>query len=85
MTHDDAYRGYVPHVEFGTIVWYRTTATSVIGRSLKSGKEIRAPKAMNRIVTNAADIDEAKKQLDRKLDKPKELPEIKDPNQQSMF
>jgi hypothetical protein len=85
MTHGDAYRGYVPHIEFGDVVWYRTTATTVIGRSMTTGKEIRAPKAMNRVVTNTSDIEEAKRQLDRKLDEPKKLSDPRDPNQQSMF
>jgi beta-lactam-binding protein with PASTA domain len=68
----DDYRGYKPTLEFGVYVWNRTTRTEVIARSMKSGKEIRQGTHMLRVVTNATDLDEAKKQLDRRLSRPKD-------------
>ena len=83
---DSEYNGYVPHMEFGAIVWYRTTKSKSGGVSANTKKEIRYGTEINRIVTSASELEEAKKQLDRKLSKPKATPAVKaGPNQQSMF
>lgn len=83
MTKDDAFRGYLPHVEFGVIVWYKTTARRKIGLN-KKGKAITRGTAINRVVTNTADMIEAKKQLARYLQKPKEV-QVNDPGQLSLL
>lgn len=86
MTDPEPCRGYRPVLEQGTWCWYRTTRSQVIGRSKKTGAEIRSGTAIDRIVTNATTIEEAKKQLDRALSKPKTEPPVKaGPNQINMF
>lgn len=69
----EEYRGYKPVQEFGLVTWYRTTRSVAVGRSTKTGAEIRSGTHMTRIVTNANTMESAMKQLDRVLDdKPKE-------------
>lgn len=83
MTKEDSFRGYVPHTEFGVIVWYKTTARRKVGLP-KKGKPITSGTAINRVVTNAADLMEAKKQLARYLQKPKEV-DVNGPDQLSLL
>lgn len=72
----EEYRGYKAHLEFGVYVWYRTTASSTVAKNMKSGKELRAGTRMTRVVTNATNIEEAMKQLDNYLSKPKGEPKM---------
>lgn len=79
---EDEYRGYVAHLEFGLVVWYRTTSSKAFARSGKTGKELRIGTKMNRVCTTATTYDEGKKQLDRKLTPvPNEDVVIRDPHQ----
>jgi len=69
---NEEHRGYKPHIEHGTITWYRTTASSTFAKNMTTGKEQKTGTRMDRVVTNATDLEEAKKQLDRRLSRPKE-------------
>lgn len=83
---EEAYRGYVAHMEYGNVVWYRTTASSTISVSPKTGKEQRAGTRMVRVCTTATTFEEAKKQLDRYLTKPEKESQFKVPkNQTNLF
>lgn len=63
----EQYKGYRPVVEFGCYCWYRTTSTYVYGVNRKTNKEQRAGSRMNRVVTNAVDLETAKAHLDHYL------------------
>ncbi len=83
---EEPYKGYRAFLEHGTIVWYRTTSTASVGVSMKTGKEIRHPSRINRIVTIATTFEDAKAMLDRALEKPKKEPVFVVPkNQTKMF
>lgn len=86
---DSRHRGYVPHVEFGVFVWYKTTKTTSAGIT-KDGRPIRTGIRSDRVCTTATHIDEAVKQLDHYLVKLKAnkqvTPQYKpDPDQQKLF
>ena len=78
----ERHKGYLPNMEHGIIVWYKTTRTKAISVNLKTGVEQRIGSAMESIQTNTSDYEEACKQLDRRLSSPKADPQVKaDPNQ----
>lgn len=81
----EPYRDYRPHLEYGAIVWYRTTRTKSVSYNMKSGKEQRVGTLLDRIITSTADYSEACKQLDRRLLKPNKEKEGPGPNQLPMF
>ena len=73
---------YIPHLEHGLIVWYRTTRSVVTSRNMTTGVEQRSGTHIDRVPTNTSDYEEACKQLDRRLSKPKGDPQVKaGPNQ----
>ena len=83
----DQYRDYRPHIEYNCFVWYKTTASTVSARNMKTGAEQRTGTRMNRVVTNAIDYETAKAHLDRYLDsaKPKVEPKVTaGPNQMNL-
>ena len=78
----ERHKGYLPNMEHGLIVFYKTTRTKAISVNLKTGVEQRIGSAMERIQTNTSDYKEACKQLNRRLSKPKADPPVKaGPNQ----
>ena len=76
MITEHEHRGYRAHIEFEKFVWYRTTRGAVIGKSTKTGADIKHGTHMNRIVTNATTLEDAERQLDRALEKPKGEPKM---------
>jgi len=81
----EPYRDYRPHLEYGVIVFYKTTRTKSVSYNMKSGKEQRVGTLLDRIITSTSDYSEACKQLDRRLLKPKKEKEGPGPNQLPMF
>lgn len=67
---DHAYRGWISHLEHGTWVWYRSAAWRMMGTQPNGTRKHNglSPTKIDRIVTNATDIEDAKAQLDRAID-----------------
>jgi len=81
----ERYRDYMPHLERGKIVWYKTTRTTAVSYNMKTGKEQRIGSAIDSVPTSTSDYSEACKQLDRRLLKPNKEKEGPGPNQLPMF
>jgi len=67
----EPHRKYVPHIEYGVIVWHKTTKSKASSVNTKTGAEQRSGTGVDRVVTSTLDYDEACKQLDRRLTKVK--------------
>lgn len=80
----DNYKGYVWHIEQGVYVWYRSGAFKNLGES-QYARNGKLPTTIDRVVTTATTLEEAEKQLDRKLTKKPKEKEVYNPNQQRLF
>jgi hypothetical protein len=81
----EPHKGYTPHVEFGLIVWYKTTRSVLVGINRITGAEQRSGTHMDRVPTSTGDYEEACKQLERRLAKPKGTEAKSDPKQPKLF
>lgn len=85
LIDNEEYRGYKAHMMNGVIEWWRTTRTKSVSEGMTTGKEVRSGSHIARVVTAATTIEEARKQLDRRLAKPKKEKEVNDPGQMSLL
>lgn len=77
----DNYRGYVWHIEKdGVYVWYKSGGFKNLGES-QYARNGKLPTSIDRVVTTATTLEEAEKQLDRKLTKKPKEKEVYNPNQ----
>ena len=85
----EPHRKYTPHLEYGVIVWYKTTKSESFSVNMKTGNEQRTGTGVDRVVTSTSDYGEACKQLDRRLTRvkkdTKEERAKPGPNQLPMF
>lgn len=81
----DAHKDFIPYIEHGTYVWYKTTRSKAVSINLKTLREQRVGTQIMRVVTNATTYDEAVVQLDRKLTKPPSDKPVHNKNQKSLF
>jgi hypothetical protein len=80
----EEHRGYRAHWMNGVIEWWKTTKTKSLFIN-RQGKEIRKGSEIARVVTTATTLEEARKQLDRRLTRPKKEKEVHNPDQTRMF
>jgi hypothetical protein len=81
----ELHKGYTPHVEFGLIVFYKTTRSVRVSINRTTGAEQRSGTHMDRVPTSTGDYEEACKQLERRLAKPKSTGSKSDPKQAKLF